>query len=233
MENPGYSRTGITQMRLGGISDPRNKALMKMFNLLKIGERAGSGVPSILDVWQQQGWQEPVFTEISNPDRFSVTLSMIQKNVKVADDVTESVTDVTSNVTEKFIKSDEYNISEMDYKVLEQLMLNPSKTTSLYAENLNLEAFFENLLLGKQNDLKNRYLHLDYTYANDSQTAIFNRQTDILNRQNGGLECDLIELALLKIIKDNPKVTQKVLANSVQKSQRAIERVTTKLQQKG
>lgn len=67
---------------------------------------------------------------------------MIQKNVKVADDVTEKVTDVTSNVTEnvteKFVKSDEYNISDMDYKVLEQLMLNPSKTTSLYAENLNV-----------------------------------------------------------------------------------------------
>lgn len=35
-------------MRLGGESDPRNKALMKMFNLINIGERAGSGVPNIL-----------------------------------------------------------------------------------------------------------------------------------------------------------------------------------------
>lgn len=88
-------------------------------------------------------------------------------------------------------------------------------------------------MLGKQNDLKNRYLHLDYTYADNSQTAIFNHQTDILNRQNVGLQCDLIELALLKIIKDNPKVTQKMLADTVHKSQRAIERATTRLQQKG
>ena len=33
------------QMRLGGESAPRNKSLMKMFNLINIGERAGSGVP--------------------------------------------------------------------------------------------------------------------------------------------------------------------------------------------
>ena len=43
MENPGSIRTGKAQMLKGGISDPRNKALMKMFNLIGIGERAGSG----------------------------------------------------------------------------------------------------------------------------------------------------------------------------------------------
>ena len=37
LANPGYVRTGKKQMRLGGESDPRNKALMKMFNLINIG----------------------------------------------------------------------------------------------------------------------------------------------------------------------------------------------------
>ena len=36
----------------GGISDPRNKALMKMFNMIGSGERAGSGVPDIFAVWE-------------------------------------------------------------------------------------------------------------------------------------------------------------------------------------
>lgn len=49
LENPGYIRVGIEQMRKGGESDPRNKSLMKMFNLVNIGERAGSGVPDILE----------------------------------------------------------------------------------------------------------------------------------------------------------------------------------------
>ena len=50
MENPGSIRTGKDQMLKGGISDPRNKTLMKMFNMIGIGERAGSGVPDICSV---------------------------------------------------------------------------------------------------------------------------------------------------------------------------------------
>ena len=33
MENSGYIRIGKNEMFKGGISEPRNKALMKMFNL--------------------------------------------------------------------------------------------------------------------------------------------------------------------------------------------------------
>ncbi|MFI3214603.1 MAG: hypothetical protein R3Y24_14890 [Eubacteriales bacterium] len=29
---------------------------MKMFNLINIGERAGSGVPNIFNVWEDEGW---------------------------------------------------------------------------------------------------------------------------------------------------------------------------------
>jgi len=75
MENPGYIRTGKEQMLRGGISDPRNKALMKMFNMIGIGERAGSGVPDIFDVWNAQGWKAPVIEEQYNPDRTILTLS--------------------------------------------------------------------------------------------------------------------------------------------------------------
>ena len=45
-------------MRKGGESDPRNKTLMKMFNLVNIGERSGSGVPNIFNTWEDQGWKE-------------------------------------------------------------------------------------------------------------------------------------------------------------------------------
>ena len=61
--NPGYVRSGKKQMRLGGESDPRNKSLMKMFNLINIGERAGSGVPNILNVWNDEGFVEQEIEE--------------------------------------------------------------------------------------------------------------------------------------------------------------------------
>lgn len=84
LANPGYIRTGKKQMRLGGESDPRNKALMKMFNLINIGERAGSGVPNIFNVWEDEGWEEPVIEERFDPDRTVLMLSFKKSGDKKA-----------------------------------------------------------------------------------------------------------------------------------------------------
>ena len=40
-----------------------------MFSLIDACERAGSGIPSILHVWKQQGWSEPTITQTYSPDR--------------------------------------------------------------------------------------------------------------------------------------------------------------------
>ncbi len=82
IENPGYIRTGKDQMLKGGISDPRNKALMKMFNMIGIGERAGSGVPDIFAIWDSYGWIAPKVEEQFNPDRTILTLSFIKKQAE-------------------------------------------------------------------------------------------------------------------------------------------------------
>ena len=85
-ENPGYIRPGKEQMRRGGKSDPRNKSLMKMFNLIDIGEHAGSGVPNIFNVWEDEGWEEPDIKEDFAPDRTSLTLKFIKKQaIKTSD----------------------------------------------------------------------------------------------------------------------------------------------------
>ena len=79
LENPGSIRTGKEQMLKGGISDPRNKTLLKMFNLIGYGERAGSGVPDIYAVWAGERWHEPMVEEQYNPDRTILTLSFHRK----------------------------------------------------------------------------------------------------------------------------------------------------------
>ena len=79
MENPGSIRTGKKQMLRGGISDPRNKTLMKMFNMIGIGERAGSGIPDIYNVWENEGWATPVVEESYNPDRTRLSLEFVKK----------------------------------------------------------------------------------------------------------------------------------------------------------
>lgn len=76
LSNPGGFRIDIEAAKSGGISDPRNAALIKMFNLVNIGERAGSGIPNIYSVWKKQGWKLPVLSESYDPDRITLSLAI-------------------------------------------------------------------------------------------------------------------------------------------------------------
>ena len=53
----------------GGVSDPRNAILFKMFALIDLGERAGSGIPTIIDGWQSAYGEMPTWEDTHNPDR--------------------------------------------------------------------------------------------------------------------------------------------------------------------
>ncbi len=45
-----------------------------------IGERAGSGIPNIFRVWREQGWPEPVIKESAEPDRITLSLSLLKQS---------------------------------------------------------------------------------------------------------------------------------------------------------
>ncbi len=76
ISNPGAFRIELDEAKAGGVSDPRNTALMKMFNLIDIGERAGSGIPNIYSVWKKQNLSEPEITESFEPERITLSLSI-------------------------------------------------------------------------------------------------------------------------------------------------------------
>lgn len=75
ISNPGSFRIEVDAAKSGGVSDPRNGAMLKMFNLIDIGERAGSGIPNIFCVWREQGWAAPVITEQLEPERTILSLT--------------------------------------------------------------------------------------------------------------------------------------------------------------
>lgn len=69
-------------MLRGGLSEPRNGALMKMFHLIGYGERAGSGVPDIYATWDNAGYAAPTVEEqfgSGQPNRTIVTLPLVPK----------------------------------------------------------------------------------------------------------------------------------------------------------
>ncbi|MHC6178538.1 RNA-binding domain-containing protein [Clostridium sp. JNZ X4-2] len=75
--NPGELRISVKQAIRGGISDPRNKSIFKMFSLIGIGERAGSGIENIYKVWNEQSWRKPEIIEKVQPDRTIMILRTI------------------------------------------------------------------------------------------------------------------------------------------------------------
>lgn len=76
-ENPGTIRVGKEKMLEGGLSDPRNSVIIKMFSMLHIGERAGSGMSRIISAWSAAGYENPVVEElIGNIERTTLTLPL-------------------------------------------------------------------------------------------------------------------------------------------------------------
>ena len=85
LSNPGEFRVEVKTAISGGVSDPRNSALIKMFNLIGIGERAGSGIPNIFNVWNKQGWDLPTITENFDPERITLSLVLEKPAIKTGD----------------------------------------------------------------------------------------------------------------------------------------------------
>ena len=142
-ENPGYIRTGKEQMRKGGESDPRNKTLMKMFNLVNIGERSGSGVPNIFNTWEDQGWKEPVIEERFDPDRTILTLEFVDKTNKEK----AAKKKITSKTKEKMIKIKEYLSENKEAKtkdIAEYIGLKHSRTREILSQMDSVESIGTN-----------------------------------------------------------------------------------------
>ena len=89
---------------------------MKMFNLIGIGERAGSGVPDIYSVWEQQGWEQPEVIEEYGPDRTILKLSFVKKAaIKNGDKkkVTKKTEQQLERILAYMILGQEYKTSEL------------------------------------------------------------------------------------------------------------------------
>ena len=146
LENPGYIRLGKEQMRRGGKSDPRNKSLMKMFNLIDIGEHAGSGVPNIFNVWEDEGWEEPVIKESFDPDRTSLILKFIKKQVVKTSDKKQAI---KTSDKKQAIKT-EKNIKEIRL----YLQKCEAAKTSDIAELLGLSTARTRVILSEMDDVE-------------------------------------------------------------------------------
>lgn len=98
-----------------------------------------------------------------------------------------------------------------------------------------LERFFRNLLLGENHPLQNRELHLDWQPVKEQeqvQSATQSAKTEDLSLSKCK-NCTLDELAVLRIVQNNPSATQKQIAVAIGKSERTVKTLTVSLTTKG
>ena len=79
IENPGAFRIELGEALSGGVSSPRNAVIMKMLNLLNIGERAGSGIPLIFRAWKSVGYCKPAYMDQIEINRCILTLPLTKE----------------------------------------------------------------------------------------------------------------------------------------------------------
>jgi len=89
--NPGRLRITISQLYQGGVTDPRNPYIQKIFQFLGLGEKAGSGFEKILRAWKEQEWFRPLVYEKYDSDLTFVVLPMLSM---VPDHINEELVQV-------------------------------------------------------------------------------------------------------------------------------------------
>lgn len=105
-----------------------------------------------------------------------------------------------------------------------------------------LERFFRNMLLGETTPLRNREMHLDWKPAAEAQSAKTDSQNikNSLQSANSALplptkckNCTLEEVAVLRIIQQDPSAKQTFIAKEIRKSERTVKAITARLTEKG
>lgn len=105
-----------------------------------------------------------------------------------------------------------------------------------------LERFFRNMLLGETTPLRNREMHLDWKPEADFQSAKsgFQSENESVQSANPALplppkckNCTLEEIAVLRVIRQEPAATQKYIATEIGKSERTVKSITVRLTEQG
>ena len=137
MANPGNMRIELDTAVSGGVSDPRNSTLLKMFNFIDIGERAGSGIPNIYSVWRAEGWDSPDYEEQINPDRTILSLPLSPEKTsdkKQAIKTGDKKTAISDKVKESIIIYLTDHPEGKTAVIAEYLNLSPSRTRNYLKE---------------------------------------------------------------------------------------------------
>jgi len=82
VSNPGGFRINLADAKNGGVSDPRNEALERMFHMINVGEGAGNGILNMFRTKNGKRALIPEITESFAPERITVTFELTENKKK-------------------------------------------------------------------------------------------------------------------------------------------------------
>ncbi len=94
----------------------------------------------------------------------------------------------------------------------------------VYETTEYLELFLRNLLLGENNPLKNRDMHISGCLSSPKCKD---------KNETCTLDCTLDEMTVLNLLKTDCKLTQKKISEIIKKSERTVKSITASLEKKG
>lgn len=219
--NPGNLRITREEALKGGISDPRNENIFKMFNLLGIGERAGSGLENIQLAWKEQEWLAPDLEEAYDPDRIILilrTISMLpEKSIALLKSILKiKYSELSKEEIMALVAANEesYVTNNRLQQLLDTHSINSSKILSALVDKGYLEA--DGIGRGTK-----YYL-----------TKIFN-DIEVYDKSNEIIELSSDELLIVEYIMKNKFITNSLARSELNFSKTTASRIFNKLINKG
>ncbi len=214
LSNPGSVRISITEAINGGISDPRNGIMLKIFSLIEFGERAGSGLSGICKVWEKV-YHTPVTIEETHNngvDRTTLTLSTggNEQDVKAMLELYDDMIEVHE--------------SQPDQETT-QLGSNTTQTTT--------QTNRETIQMPTQRDQKNAQSGFNATQTT-TQIEQESPQSGLNTTQMEAIKSLTVQEQIIHELKKNPNLSRKDLAKRITSvTEDGIKYHLKKLQEKG
>lgn len=143
--NPGTLKLPLEDIYRGGNSKSRNPHMQTILRMVGFGDNAGSGFPSILATWKEEGWVEPELIEDTNLNQVTLVLKMvtaentkpIESAEKSADSAEKSADPILKDLSERQKQILDCMENEMPYstrEIAEKIGLKGPRTRQLLNE---------------------------------------------------------------------------------------------------
>ena len=218
--NPGGMRISKSEALSGGVSDPRNATLLKMFSFIRFGERAGSGLNGIVYVWKKVYHTDPEIFVKEEYDRTFLKLPTLGKepDVEAMAEFYPEEEETSDNGTVNANDPENVTVNGQDDPI-NGTVNDPIKGNGTINDIVKGNGTLNDTLNGTLNDPV-------------KENGTINGTINDTVKGNGTLN-DTLKSQIIEMIRVNPNVNAIQLTKSLKKSLRQIRRFLAQLQSDG